>query len=1204
MSLNVKAIDRYKGHIDLTVEDVQKAILIDDSLDIIKEKLFLFGVSEKEVDYLYNPNLLKLESNSQVLTKTHSLLNAWEKDQILPKKPTIYVTHLIDQIRKEAPSLEERGSKLNELKKTFVDLTLEDLEFAYNYINNEPISEDYTSREDLLIERLSKKYPNDFYIDNFYKLSEKPLKEPVDIIYTNVEFKIRTRESQSKIRIEKLFNTFELTGTIPLIALSRKYASEYTKGPLVKVSNTLLETVPDKEIKGWLLNEKTKLNQASFKIIKGLMLKIKMYFGSFLTLNIMPDGYMIVNFNIDAETYEKESFTLDKIIELVKNTINEVLVNLNQLDNRKILEIGLNDIEIESMDTTMYTNFEINRSKFSKLLLVPSVSENILELKNIQSQELISMYYKKIAKADTKGLTINIKENPFKENSSIINIFNGENVMQLQVIYATIRVLNELNEFATQNKKGELVLRERKLKEITTKSLLKKEGFVFDSKKCQKPSQPIIVKDNTIDEHTIRFDKWTFRCTNDKKPYPGFHSDNIPCCYKKPQVGKETYIRNVDPESLEILVKPSNLKVKIKAKGIEFDTFVIKKISDIFDSDNNYFYLSDQNKLVPITDSKTVKYINKIKEEGNIWLETVTLSEMIYPASTHKCQKRPELNPELTRQGINTFVNYSDINKSCDIYKNAGYFGFASSSIPCCYNTEREIYITKNKREENKLNKYIATTSNKLLNYKKMGVLPHDLDQLFNKLLGNFTEELEAEAEADAEEGEVLEAKVKKNNYYRMGVVQNKSSFLNVVLMGIDNEINGNEIYGIVDFKTILINYITKELFVKLNNGKVALKYHSIDNYIRYIKENTILWEDMIDLLEMITRHNILILDTDTDTDVKTRILCRTSDLKEEYPFLILLKKSNAYELVVKLNVDESSELYVMKSFDRNNPILQFLIDYQNATCIKENIYPENYPYKPLQKIDQLKVNIKYQIVNSFNLVNMIMTDQNVLIPVVETGIVDNVPVKSLDDMDDMDDTNLLTLNDYIKYSNITILGITKSNRESIGGILTDYGFLVPYKITKEEVPGIPLLNFVYYMDVDTQLRSGKVGPVLVDRTLMNDIFKIKTKIVKALDQISNGEQVKEYLLDIIKVPEMTRHSKITTIIDVFKQFGKTTPDNYTLFILNIIANEMISDNKENALLNGIVANPEEKGENIIKRDTESILLNLDDIYRWIRLYK
>lgn len=1198
MSLSVKAIDRYKGPIDLIIEEVHKVILIDDSLEVIKEKLFLFGVSEKEVDYLYNPNLLKIESNNQVLTKTHSLLNAWEKDQILPKKPTIYVTHLIDQMRKEPFSLEERESKLNELKKTFVDLTRDDLDFVYNYINNEPISEDYSSREELLIERLSRKYPNDFYIDNFYKLSEKPLKEPVDIIYTNIDFKIRTRELQSKIRIEKLFNTFQLTDTIPLIALSRKYASEYTRGPLIKVSNTLLETVPDKEIKGWLLNEKTKLNQASFKIVKGLMLKVKMFFGSFLTLNVMPDGYMIVNFNIDAEKYEKESFTLDKIIQLVKNTINDVLVNLNQLDNRKILEVGLNDIEVESMDATMYTNFEINRSKFSKLLLVPSVSENILELKNIQSQELISMYYKKVAKTDTKGLTINIKDNPFKENSSIINIFNGENVMQLQVIYATIRVLNELNEFATQNKKGELVLRERKLKEITTKSLLKKEGFVFDSKKCQKPSQPIIVKDDLIDEHTIKFDKWTFRCTNDKKPYPGFHSDNIPCCYKKPQVGKETYIRNVDPESLEILVKPSNLKVKIKTKGIEFDTFVIKKISDIFDSDNNYFYLSDQNKLVPITDSKTVKYINKIGEQGNIWLETVTLSEMIYPASTHKCQKRPELNPELTSQGINTFVNYSDINKSCDIYKNAGYFGFASSSIPCCYNTEREIYITKNKREENKLNKYIATTSNKLLNYKKMGVLPRDLDQLFNKLLGGQEEDQELEGEA--EEGEVLEEKVKKNNYYRMGVVQNKSSFLNVVLMGIDNEINGNEIYGIVDFKTILINYITKDLFVKLNNGKVALKYHSIDNYIRYIKENTILWEDMIDLLEMISRHNILILDT--DTDVKTRILCRTSEIKEEYPFLILLKKSNAYELVVKLNVDESSDLYVMKSFDKNTKVVQFLIDYQNATCIKENIYPENYPYKPMQTIDQLKVNIKYQIVNSFNLVNMIMTDKNVLVPVVETGIVDNIAIKTLDEMGDID---LLTLNEYIKYANISILGITKSNRESVGGILTDYGFLVPYKISDQDKNlNIPLLNFVYYMDVDSHLRSDKVDTVLVDRTLMNDIFKIKTKIVKALEQISNGEQVKEYLIDIIKSLEITRYDKITTIVDVFKQFGKTTPDNYTLFILNIIANEMISDNKENALLNGIIANPEEKGENIIKRDTESILLNLDDIYRWIRLYK
>jgi len=1191
MSLSVKAIDRFNGPITLQVEDVRKAVLIDDSSDTIKAKLFLFGVPKKEVDYLYNPNLLKLESNNQIITKIHSLANTCDN---LLKPPTLYVTHLIDQLQNQEFTLDDRETILKELQTEYVDLSMEDLEYAYDYIDGKS-TENYLASEEALIEKLSEKYQDDFYIDNFYKLAEKPLKEIPEIIYTNIDFKIKSQEGQSKIRIEKLFNTFELTEEVPFIALSRKYASEYTKGPLVKVSNTLLERVSDKEIKSWLLNEKTKLNQASFKIVKGFMLKIVL--GSqFLTLNIMPDGYMTANFKIDSEVYEKEGFTLQNIKELVKKAINDTLVSLNKLDNRKIFEVTASDLDIVSMDTIMYTSFEISRPKFSKLLLVPSVN-TILELKNIQSQDLISMYYKKISRSDTKGLTINIKDNPFEKNSSIIVIFGAESILQIQIIYATIRALNELSEFSSQNKKGELILRERKLKEISTKSLLKKEGFTFDSTKCQKPSQPIIVKDNIMDQHTIKFDKWTFRCTNEKKPYPGFHSDNIPCCYKKPQVGKETFIRNVDPESLEILVKPSNLKVALG----DFEAFVVKKISD----KDHYFYLSEENKLVPITDSKTLKFIRKTEESGNIWLETVTLSEMIYPASSHKCQKRPELNRELMNQGINTFVNHQDINQSCDIYKNAPFFGYASSSIPCCYNTEREIYVTKNKREENKLNKYIATTSNKLLNYKKMGVLPKDLDYLFNKIKGDGTDRAEgttegtaegAGADADDADGDGADAEVKIGIYYRMGIVQNKSSFLNAVLLGIDNHLNGNEIYGITDFKTIIINYINQDLFVKLNHGKVALKYHSIENYIRYISENTILWEDLIDLLEMITRHTIIIVDTTEET----RIVCRINEIDEQLPFLILLKKSNAYELIVKLNKDEEDNLFVMKAFDRNVPIVQFLIDYQTDSCIRENVYPENYPYKPMLTINQVE-NIKYQIVNSFNLVNMVMIDNNILIPVFETGIIDTVPTKGIDDIVL---TDLKTYKKAYKDLDIGILGITKSNKKDVGGILTEFGFLVPYKAEADDIKLFPLLNFVYYTDADVKLRSDTAGPVLVDRSLMNDIFKTKTKIVKAFDQIKNSDKVKEYLLELIKETDISRHAKIKAIIDVFKQFGKSTPDDYTLFILNIIANEMILDNKENALLNGIITNPEEKGQNIIKRDTESILLNLDDIYKWIRLYK
>ena len=63
------------------------------------------------------------------------------------------------------------------------------------------------------------------------------------------------------------------------------------------------------------------------------------------------------------------------------------------------------------------------------------------------------------------------------------------------------------------------------------------------------------------------------------------------------------------------------------------------------------------------------------------------------------------------------------------------------------------------------------------------------------------------------------------------------------------------------------------------------------------------------------------------------------------------------------------------------------------------------------------------------------------------------------------------------------------------------------------------------------------------------------------------------------------------------------TMTNHVEFLLKHIANEMILDNVENSLLNGIVVS-QNNGNEVIKRETESVLLNMDDIYKWIKTYQ
>ena len=57
-------------------------------------------------------------------------------------------------------------------------------------------------------------------------------------------------------------------------------------------------------------------------------------------------------------------------------------------------------------------------------------------------------------------------------------------------------------------------------------------------------------------------------------------------------------------------------------------------------------------------------------------------------------------------------------------------------------------------------------------------------------------------------------------------------------------------------------------------------------------------------------------------------------------------------------------------------------------------------------------------------------------------------------------------------------------------------------------------------------------------------------------------------------------------------------------FILNIIANEIINDNVENLLLNNLITSETFNPNETTKRSTESVLLNIHDIKKWINKFQ
>lgn len=1217
MSLNVTVIDKIKNQV---INENRPHILIDDNLMTVKHKLYAF-----DGDYI--PNLLKFEyknSDGEFMSITEDLFK-YNLDEF---DPTIYVTKLLDEISNYDFTTIYISNNIDVLLKTlknsYIDLKEDDLRFVINFaiIQTDPelgkdledsIAE-YLESSDVERNNLTKKYTNEeenpmlkkFYnLSSVYKLDFDNYVDIEKTSYSDVSVIIKGKSIDNEIfiKIQSIFNVFELSPSIPFIALSKKQSQVNIKEPLIKIHDSLIEQISSREIKSWVLNEKKKLNQASYKIIKGLMIKSKYTHSNtinFLTINIMPNGLIYVNIKFSEN--DQQMF-LNDIIEGIKENVDKIITILNEiggifLHSRRIDPISNSDIILESINTIITTNFFIDRKPFSNLIKQKAISENLLELKQTESLDILSLYYKKINREDSdiKGLTINIKDNPVRLDSSIITIFGSENIRQAQIITTMILILNDL--IQNQTSLFTEIERKRKIKEKSKKKLLKESGVNFDSRTCQGDRVPILIPEDDYDPWNtsiLKVKDKIYKCKEDDiYKYPGFTKYDTICCFKNNQIGNETYIRNMDPDSLNILVQPSNKKITIERETNKdkFETYALKvydyesieKTQDIKElSSSIYFYINEHNKLIQINDTKIIK---ELDTNDNIWLDTVTLSQILYPSSTKHCNFQPDLTNRTTLHG------------PCKDQPKHKYFAYSSKSIPCCFDKERDEEISRKKKETDITKQYIIT-SDKLLNYQKIGILPEQILTLFNGL--NTDENL---------------------NFYRMGVIQNNSAFLNAVLLGFNNQ----NINGIYDFKRIISDYLKENPieFKKANNGNTSIKYSKIDNYINYLsnKNNIIHWYEIIDIVEKMINHKIIILDTTDENKIK--IKCRPNVKMENDRVIMLLYKRESnkdnFELVISLKSgDNKNEL--IKSFENDSPIVQFLVEYYNSSCVKENKYPDKYPYKILPNandiLEKYQNDIKFQIVNSFNRTSMLMTKDNFLIPILETSIIEGINIITFTKL--IRNKTLLYLKQYLNNDIFNIIGKVDTSIPEIGGALTTFGYIIPYLKSNEDVHfDIPKMDFIYYLDIDEKLSEIENSSNEIDMepenrkytknidNLNDTIFKIKSIIAQKLSSNKkNYSDVKDYLEQIIKHKDISRIEKIDSIVFIFKQIKSTKlleSDNEKLeFIFKTIANEMLNDNISNLLLNNIVTSNTFNRNEVIKRENESVLLNIEDIYKWIK---
>lgn len=1319
MSLGIVVYDMKDNRV-LNDGGIPFAILMDDNMNVIKEKIFCLidgdengGVSGDSMEYIESMEIVNLFKDYikyypnfvRIVDKSGNKIEFCENGVINKK---IYVSSIIDDIENQVSSVYDLYFNLNtdifsdlydKLRGEYVDLTEDDLVFVvkYNILKDdnmlnqvrliEPgidnIIVEYIDNVRRKREEMRKYYVDvqvslkEFY-DLVYRTSEFP--EIGNIRYTGVVVSFGDQSSRKFIKLSQIFNIFELSKEIPFIALANKEGD-----PMVKVYNDILNTLSEKEMKSWILNEKKKLNQTSYKKIKGLMIKYRME-DTFLTLNLMENGYMNVRINFG----EDEVRTLDEIIYVIKVGINYVINYINSLGGifSKSQKLKVDNViyKIESITAVVETTKLIEMETLKGVLFKTGYND-IFVMKDTKSQDMVSMYYKKMCKVlvddmETKGVTVTVRNNPYKLDSSLINVYSALNVGSIERIAKMLVLMTRVK----QKKKLKTALmarvvdvekreEQRVISKANIKLIREQTGVSLSSKKCQKQRQPKVLDGNVgytlakEDSYILEFKGNKYICPTIEYPYPGFIGDNLPCCFNKPQRHTEKYIRNMHPELNDILVRPSNFKVNITRDGVTFETYVIKVISEYMPmmNENNslprYYYISEKRDLVPIRNDELVSRLEVLEGEKDIWLSEVSLATLVFEPPKNKCNNTPNMERK----------SDMNLNAPCEHHEKNRVFGYNQNSFPCCFANSLDPYVKRVKKvgEEKKVKDYILQ-QDKILNPEKIGILPPNIDNIFNNVLkGDST-----------------------TKFYKRGVLTGQSphsSFINAVLYG-----SNYRIRNVNDFIKYMVEYLeaNPDEFPKLNGGDIVRKYGSLRNFVKGIRNSS--WYDLLDITQRIVRCNVLVINipyvpNKVELDYgNTRLHCAYNiKMDNRYPYIILIKKKNIFENVVEIDKEKNIVAYNFKydsGSDVRGSIVNFLLEFYESSCIKEDIFPDNFQYDKLYTNDELHnfirgtpVDIKVQLLNEYNKVNMVVTNNGVILPIKQNGIKDYAPFTNLEEY--LRD-NLLTLEEYIrgiklinKYmpKPIEIVGVTVDDNKYTA-VQTNFGILIPVRpsVRDDLLFKYPILKFKYYSDADRKFKMDvidgdmeyKLGSVIfnddkviryirqrvVNRSMTEDekvdellklfkkikdhfydkdkfdenklrdiakkyimnisvvysdiisgmrdrVYKIKQKLALV---ISGDEMLINRVKDINKNVKKNRGEKVDMIVEIFKGIDGSVDE----FILKHIASEVINDNVENALLNNMIVPDEFNANEIMMKDTESVLLNIEDIKNWVKKYK
>ena len=1162
--------------------NIQYKILIDQTLEEIKNIIFVENSS-------WYPGFIKLTYNDTILTNMDNIFLFNLTDTDIKQTYDIIAYNLLDEITNEkllelfyqlTDNLEFQHQEY--IEAGYIDLELDDMLsvlklLIYNKIDNKLIDPDEFKSLGLKISEtfntvVSKITNNPIY--ELYKNFKIPEFMPT-INIQQLDLYISSTFTDKFIKLDKLFNLLSLSDTIPVIALNSNFIGKKNQAPLIKIKDDLKSKLDDKQIRNWFLNEKYKSQQVSYKKIKGISIKSFIQeFNQYANINLTENGHIYYRIALDSEN----DYTLDNLKTIILENINNIIGIINKLDvfkfSKKIQKITIENIQITDFTASLKLNYFVSKTKLNRILMQNFISENLFELKNTSSTDLVSFYYKKSGKKlnvvdiDRKGITVNIKDNPYELNSSLLHILTGYNIHQIYLIYYQLYNILELTPSQnTDDIFDESEDEEQVLKEKSHIKELRKEGINIISTNCQKPRQPLINENVVLnnDSYTLEFKGNKYVCPNPKYPYPGFTNENIVCCFKKDQRRREAYIRNTSVKDLDIMVQVSNLRIYIIYKDKRLETYPIKIVSDYIDGLNpsnsmgRYYFINESKELIEIKNTQVREKLDNMYVD--IWLEPVPFNQIINTPPKNKCNYIPNMNE----------FDIHEMDKVCQHYPKNNFFGYNMNSFPCCFDKMREIQVKKKEKEKDLTKQHILTTD-KILDNDRLGALPEYIKTLLP-------------------------------NWIRLGVIQNNNNFINCMLKAFKlDKMSANE------FKLMLINYLKDNKLVISKIPNVLNHFKTIDKYISYIQTETKLdYNYLIDLISLVTKTNILILNTPLVKKEQTRIGQYTFDYKMTTincsnltnwdNYVIIYKRGAVYELIVELN-----ETKLISIFDRHNEYITRLLEFRKHSCVKIIKKPDLFNFDILLKSTEIDPKlIRAQILSLHNKINYILTVDNFLIPIEERELIDNLSIVNFDEI--IKWNKLKSYNEYfnlkIKLNSgesvpIVIKGVTvRPGTQLVDSILTNFGMHIPTRpIILQD--NIEILKYNYYPYIH-ESESNVVNEFNTNiKNYKQLIYQIKLFYGQFFEK--HPEQasiIKEHVKQFDSRINQFNHIK-QILINIAKslEFYKSEYD----FIIDIITNDILLDTIEFSILTNNIVN---EYLDIEQKDGETLLLNAIDFINW-----